>query len=38
MYEKLIASDGPVVCAQWHPQETSKVVTAGLDGLIKYWD
>lgn len=27
-----------VTCVQWHPQETSKVATAGLDGVIKYWD
>lgn len=38
MYHKFQASDGPVVCAQWHPQESSKVATAGLDGSIKYWD
>ncbi|KAI9834915.1 MAG: hypothetical protein M1837_004036 [Sclerophora amabilis] len=38
MWHKIQASDGPVVCAQWHPQETSKVVTGGLDGLVKYWD
>lgn len=38
MLHKIMASDGPVTCAQWHPQETSKVVTAGLDGSIKYWD
>ena len=38
MYEKFVASDGPVVCAQFHPQETSKVATAGLEGVIKYWD
>lgn len=38
MLHKFVASDGPVTCAQWHPQETSKVVTAGLDGTIKYWD
>ena len=38
LYHKIQASDGPVVCAQWHPQETSKVATAGLDGAIKYWD
>ncbi|KAI9680386.1 MAG: hypothetical protein M1829_001272 [Trizodia sp. TS-e1964] len=35
---KLKASDGPVLSAQWHPQETSKVATGGLDGVIKYWD
>ncbi|GAM89421.1 hypothetical protein ANO11243_074590 [Dothideomycetidae sp. 11243] len=29
---------GPVVSCAWHPRETSKVVTAGLDGAITYWD
>jgi pre-mRNA-processing factor 17 len=29
---------GAVTCVEWHPQETSKVVTAGLDGAIRYWD
>lgn len=38
MYHKLQASDQAVTCVQWHPQETSKVVTAGLQGDIKYWD
>ncbi|MCJ1337018.1 hypothetical protein MMC09_002297 [Bachmanniomyces sp. S44760] len=38
MWHKMLASDGPVVAAQWHPQESSKVATAGLDGVIKYWD
>ncbi|MCJ1485286.1 hypothetical protein MMC06_005460 [Schaereria dolodes] len=38
MWEKLVAAEGPVVAAQWHPRESSKVVTAGLDGAIKYWD
>ena len=38
MWHKIKASDGPLVRAQWHPQETSKVVTGGVDGLIKYWD
>ncbi|KAM5456816.1 hypothetical protein MaudCBS49596_001057 [Microsporum audouinii] len=27
-----------VTCVDWHPQETSKVATAGLEGVIKYWD
>jgi pre-mRNA-processing factor 17 len=27
-----------VTCVEWHPQETSKAVTAGLEGVIKYWD
>lgn len=38
MYHKMLAADGPVICAQWHPQESSKVATAGLNGEIKYWD
>ncbi|KAI4217581.1 MAG: hypothetical protein LQ351_000177 [Letrouitia transgressa] len=29
---------GAVVCCKWHPQESSKVVTGGLDGDIRYWD
>ena len=29
---------GPCVGCEWHPLETSKVVTCGWDGLIKYWD
>lgn len=38
MWHKIKASDGAVTCVQWHPQESSKVATAGLDGSIKYWD
>jgi pre-mRNA-processing factor 17 len=38
MWHKMVASDGAVTCCAWHPRETSKVVTAGLDGTIKYWD
>ncbi|KAI0179016.1 WD40 repeat-like protein [Hypoxylon sp. FL1284] len=38
MYHKLQAGDQPVTCVQWHPQETSKVVAAGADGVIRYWD
>lgn len=38
MYHKLKAGNQPVTCVKWHPQETSKVVTAGLDGEIRYWD
>lgn len=38
LYHKIQAGDGAITCVQWHPQESSKVVTAGLDGLIKYWD
>ncbi|KAJ5784563.1 Pre-mRNA-processing factor [Penicillium pulvis] len=41
MYHKILAGGkegGAITCLDWHPQETSKVVTGGLDGLIKYWD
>jgi pre-mRNA-processing factor 17 len=38
MYHKLKASNQAVTCVKWHPQETSKVATAGMDGEIKYWD
>ncbi|KUL88034.1 hypothetical protein ZTR_03870 [Talaromyces verruculosus] len=41
MYHKIQAGgkDGSAVtCLDWHPQETSKVVTGGLEGVIKYWD
>lgn len=29
---------GAVTCLAWHSQETSKVATGGLDGIIRYWD
>ena len=38
MWHKMQASDGAVTCVEWHPQESSKVATAGLDGAVKYWD
>ncbi|KAJ5808800.1 hypothetical protein N7474_010069 [Penicillium riverlandense] len=41
MYHKMMAGGkegGAVTCLDWHPQETSKVVTGGLDSTIKYWD
>ena len=39
MFHKIqAAKDGPVRCVAWHPQESSKMVTAGEDGSIKYWD
>ncbi|KAL3419833.1 pre-mRNA-processing factor 17 [Phlyctema vagabunda] len=39
MWHKMQAGHGgAVTCVEWHPQESSKVVTAGLDGTIKYWD
>ncbi|GAD93466.1 mRNA splicing factor (Prp17), putative [Paecilomyces variotii No. 5] len=41
MYHKIQAGgkEGQAVtCVDWHPQETSKVATGGLEGVIKYWD
>ncbi|KAL3435156.1 WD40-repeat-containing domain protein [Aspergillus tetrazonus] len=41
MYHKIMAGGkegGATTCLDWHPQETSKVVTGGLDGVIRYWD
>ncbi|GJN70572.1 mRNA splicing factor [Purpureocillium lilacinum] len=38
MYHKLKAGNQALTCVKWHPQETSKVATAGLDGDIRYWD
>lgn len=38
MFHKLKAGNQAVTCVKWHPQETSKVVSAGLDGEIRYWD
>lgn len=38
LYSKWKAHDDVCIAALWHPHETSKVLTAGWDGLIKYWD
>merc|ERR1712000_36357 len=38
MYHKMKAGNQSITCVKWHPQETSKVVTAGMDGEIRYWD
>ncbi|KAF7714825.1 Pre-mRNA-processing factor [Penicillium ucsense] len=41
MYHKIMAGGkegGATTCLDWHPQETSKVATGGLEGVIKYWD
>ncbi|KAJ5095865.1 Pre-mRNA-processing factor [Penicillium alfredii] len=41
MYHKFQAGGkegGAITCLDWHPQETSKFVTGGLEGVIKYWD
>lgn len=38
LYSKFKAHDAVCIACLWHPHETSKVVTCGWDGLIKYWD
>lgn len=38
LHKLAVAKDQPVLCAQWHPQETSKFVTGAQDGVIKYLD
>lgn len=38
MLHKIKVGDGPVVAAQWHPQETSKVLTGDLAGVIRLLD
>lgn len=38
MYHKLQAGTEAITCVEWHPQETSKVVAAGNDGIIRYFD
>jgi len=38
LYTKFKAHDDVCIGALWHPHETSKVATAGWDGVIKYWD
>ena len=37
-FRSIKAHDAVCIDAMWHPLETSKVATAGWDGLIKYWD
>lgn len=36
--KKFKAHDGACIGCLWHPTEQSKVVTAGWDGQIKFWD
>lgn len=38
MWHKIHASESAVVACAWHPRYQSRVVTGGLDGLIKFWD
>ncbi len=38
LYSKFKAHDDVCIAALWHPHETSKIATAGWDGVIKYWD
>lgn len=38
MYHKIQTGDGAATTVAWHPRESSKVVTGGLDGSLKYWD
>ncbi|EEB15586.1 pre-mRNA-splicing factor PRP17, putative [Pediculus humanus corporis] len=38
LFKKWKAHNGVCISSLWHPHEPSKVVTAGWDGLIKYWD
>ncbi|KAK3583940.1 hypothetical protein CHS0354_033725 [Potamilus streckersoni] len=38
LYNKFKAHDDVCIAVLWHPHETSKVATAGWDGVIKFWD
>ncbi|KAF2000704.1 WD40 repeat-like protein [Amniculicola lignicola CBS 123094] len=38
MWHKIQASEAPVLSVQWHPRESSKVVTGDLNGVLKFWD
>uniref|UniRef100_A0A6M2DMU2 Pre-mRNA-processing factor 17 n=1 Tax=Xenopsylla cheopis TaxID=163159 RepID=A0A6M2DMU2_XENCH len=38
LFKKWKAHDSVCIGTLWHPHEPSKLVTAGWDGLIKYWD
>ncbi|CAI9735967.1 pre-mRNA-processing factor 17 [Octopus vulgaris] len=38
LYCQFKAHDDVCVATLWHPHETSKVATAGWDGIIKFWD
>jgi len=36
--KKMKTHENVVIGCDWHPHETSKVVTCSWDGNIKYWD
>lgn len=38
LYKKWKAHDNVCISVLWHPHEPSKMISAGWDGLIKYWD
>ncbi|CAH1963255.1 unnamed protein product [Acanthoscelides obtectus] len=38
LYKKWKAHDNVCASVLWHPHEPSKLITAGWDGVIKYWD
>ncbi|XP_074653887.1 pre-mRNA-processing factor 17-like [Tubulanus polymorphus] len=38
LFTKFKAHDDVCIACLWHPHETSKIVTAGWDGAIKFWD
>ncbi|XP_066252924.1 pre-mRNA-processing factor 17 [Euwallacea similis] len=38
LFKKWKAHDNVCISCLWHPHEPSKLLTAGWDGLIKYWD
>ncbi|KRT78475.1 WD40 domain-containing protein [Oryctes borbonicus] len=38
LYKKWKAHEDVCISVLWHPHEPSKLVSAGWDGLIKYWD
>ncbi|XP_057653729.1 pre-mRNA-processing factor 17 [Diorhabda carinulata] len=38
LYKKWKAHDNVCISVLWHPHEPSKLISAGWDGVIKYWD